>query len=149
MLHVFKDALILIIKKLLPSICPSRDGEGQREGTGLPGAGAAAPRCSPWGKTELRPAVVPRQRKCTLLPSRWEIPFRTDSMLPQKMMGFHTAGLVQALGVSLGFLVWEKDREPRKGEQVIRDFSEGLREELENLDRNKSAVFIGQHHLFP
>lgn len=35
MLRVFNAALILIIKKLLPSICPGRDGEGQQEGMGL------------------------------------------------------------------------------------------------------------------
>lgn len=53
MLRVFKDALILIIKKLLLSICPGRDGEGQREGAG------AAPRCCPWAKTELQPGTEP------------------------------------------------------------------------------------------
>lgn len=82
----------------------------------------------------------PQQHKCALMPSRWEIPFCTSSMLPQNVMGFHfisfthTAGLVQGLWVSLSFLVWEEERDARKGEQVIREFFEGLKEELENLE---------------
>lgn len=76
----------------------------------------------------------PRRDKCALMPSLWEIPFCTSSMLPQNAMGFHTVGLVQGLWVSFGFLVREEERDPRKGGQGIREFFEGLREELENLD---------------
>lgn len=59
------------------------------------------------------------------MPSRWEIPFCTDWMLSQNTMGFHAVGLVQHLRVSLGFLVWEEEREPKKGKQAIRNFFEG------------------------
>ena len=68
------------------------------------------------------------------MPSHWEIPFCTSSVLPQNAMGFCAVGLLQGLRVSLGFLVWEEEGDPRKGEQVISKFFEGLREELENLD---------------
>lgn len=83
------------------------------------------------------------------MPSGWEIPLCTNLMLFQITMGFHTAGLVQGLWVFLGFLVLLEERDPGKGEQVIRDFSEGLKEELENWNRDKTAFSVVQGHLFP